>query len=87
MSFTRLRLVALIAAAMILLPAVAVAVAVSPFVDVPTGGFYQAPGDWAFSNGITNGTDTSVDAGRHTSIAIGTDGLPSSATTIQRTAP
>jgi len=36
----------------------ATAVAVSPFVDVSPGKFYEAPINWAFSNGITTGKDT-----------------------------
>jgi len=36
----------------------ATAVAVSPFVDVAPGKFYEAPINWAFSNGITTGKDT-----------------------------
>jgi len=35
----------------------ALAVAVSPFVDVVPGKFYEAPVNWAFGNGITTGTD------------------------------
>ena len=36
----------------------AVAVAVSPFVDVLPGKFYEAPVEWAFNNGITTGRDS-----------------------------
>ncbi len=55
MRFTKFRLgVAVVAFAVV---APAVAVAVSPFVDVVPGRFYEASVDWAFGNGITTGRD------------------------------
>jgi len=55
MKFTKPRLGALIVAFALAVPALAVAV--SPFVDVIPGKFYETPVNWAFSNGITTGTD------------------------------
>jgi len=53
MRFTKFRFGALVAAFAIVVPAVAVAV--SPFVDVAPGKFQEAPVNWAATNGITNG--------------------------------
>ncbi len=55
MRFTKVRFGALIIALALVVPGLAVAV--SPFVDVVPGAFYEAPVNWAFSNGITTGTD------------------------------
>ncbi len=55
MRFTKFRFVAFVLAVAVLLPSVAVAV--SPFVDVVPGKFYEAPVNWAFSNHITTGKD------------------------------
>jgi len=55
MKFTKPRLGALIVAFALAVPAFAVAV--SPFVDVTPGRFYEAPVNWAFNNGITTGKD------------------------------
>jgi len=55
MKFTKKRLAFAILAFALLLPGLAVAV--SPFVDVVPGKFYEAPVNWAFDNGITTGKD------------------------------
>jgi len=59
MKFTKLRLGALIVAFALAVPALAVAV--SPFVDVIPGKFYEAPVNWAASNGITTGSPSGSD--------------------------
>jgi len=53
---SRSRVAGLILAFVLVVPATAVAV--SPFVDVAPGKFYEAPINWAFSNDITTGKDT-----------------------------
>lgn len=55
MKFTKTRLIVAVLALVIAVPAVAVAV--SPFVDVIPGAFYEAPVNWAATNGITTGKD------------------------------
>jgi len=55
MKLTKLRFAALLVAFSLGVPALAVAV--SPFVDVVPGAFYEAPVNWAATNGITTGTD------------------------------
>ncbi len=55
MKLTKKRLAMGIMAFALLLPGLAVAV--SPFVDVIPGAFYEDSVNWAFSNGITTGTD------------------------------
>ncbi len=55
MRFTKKRLALSILAVVMALPGLSVAV--SPFVDVAPGKFYEAPVNWAFSNHITTGKD------------------------------
>ncbi len=55
MTFTKLSFGALTVAFTLAVPAIAVAV--SPFVDVIPGKFYETPVNWAFNNGITTGKD------------------------------
>jgi len=56
MKITKKRLALALLALVVALPGLAVAV--SPFVDVAPGKFYEAPVNWAFNNGITTGKDS-----------------------------
>lgn len=53
-TITKTKLAAALVAAVMLIPATALASHV--FDDVPDGAFYAAPVEWAFDNGITTGT-------------------------------
>ncbi len=55
MRLTRPRFGALILAFLLAVPAIAVAL--SPFVDVIPGKFHEAPVNWAVSNAMTTGRD------------------------------
>ena len=55
MKFTKTRFMVAVMALVLVIPSVAVAV--SPFVDVIPGKFYEAPVNWAAANNITTGKD------------------------------